>query len=42
MSGVGDKILSSIRETRAILRGESAGELVVHRQRSAAGAQIGR
>jgi putative transcriptional regulator len=26
----GDKILGSIREARAILRGESAGELVVH------------
>ena len=26
----GDKILGSIREARAILRGESAGQLVVH------------
>ena len=30
MSAAGDKILGSIREPRAILRGESAGELVVH------------
>ena len=30
MSAAGDKILGSIREARAILRGESAGELVVH------------
>ena len=29
MSAAGDKILGSIREARAILRGESAGELVV-------------
>ncbi|MGH6917716.1 MAG: helix-turn-helix domain-containing protein [Geminicoccaceae bacterium] len=30
MSAAGEKILGSIREARAILRGESAGELVVH------------
>jgi putative transcriptional regulator len=30
MSAAGDKILGSIREARATLRGESAGELVVH------------
>ena len=30
MSAAGDKILASIRESRAILRGERAGELVVH------------
>ena len=30
MSAAGDKILGSIREARAILRGKSAGELVVH------------
>ena len=30
MSAAGDKILGSIREARAILRGERAGELVVH------------
>jgi hypothetical protein len=30
MSAAGDKILGSIREARAILRGECAGELVVH------------
>jgi hypothetical protein len=30
MSDAGDKILGSIREARAILRGESDGELVVH------------
>ena len=30
MSAAGEKILGSIREARAILRGESAGELIVH------------
>jgi putative transcriptional regulator len=30
MSVAGEKILGSIREARAILRGESAGELIVH------------
>ena len=30
MSDAGDKLLGSIRQARAILRGESAGELVVH------------
>jgi putative transcriptional regulator len=30
MSAAGDKILGSIREARAILRGESEGELVAH------------
>ena len=30
MSADGDKILGSIREARAILRGESAGELIAH------------
>ena len=30
MSAAGDKILGSIREARAILRGDSEGELVVH------------
>jgi putative transcriptional regulator len=30
MSAAGDKVLGSIRKARAILRGESAGELVVH------------
>jgi putative transcriptional regulator len=30
MSAAGEKILGSIREARAILQGESAGELVVH------------
>jgi len=30
MSAAGDKILGSIREARAILRGESAGDLVIH------------
>jgi hypothetical protein len=30
MSAAGDKVLGSIREARAILRGESKGELVVH------------
>jgi putative transcriptional regulator len=30
MSAAGDKILGSIREARAILRGEGEGELVAH------------
>ena len=30
MSAAGEKILGSIREARAILRGESAGELIAH------------
>jgi putative transcriptional regulator len=30
MSAAGEKILGSIREARAILRGESKGEMVVH------------
>jgi putative transcriptional regulator len=30
MSAAGDKILGSIRQARAILRGEIEGELVVH------------
>jgi putative transcriptional regulator len=30
MSAAGDKILGSIRDARAILRGESAGDLVAH------------
>ena len=30
MSAAGDKILGSIRQARAILRGESSGQLVVH------------
>jgi putative transcriptional regulator len=30
MSAAGEKILGSIREARAVLRGESEGELVVH------------
>ena len=42
MSAAGEKILGSIREARAILRGESKGELVVYparvRRRGAAGA----
>ena len=30
MSAAGDKILGSVRQARAILRGESTGELIVH------------
>jgi putative transcriptional regulator len=30
MSAAGDKILGSIREARAVLRGEVSGEFVVH------------